>query len=276
MKKKRISFVLLLVAMLLLVVAIWGPEELARYKDRKTLNQVTVETVENPSEGYRYTLSNNEKMYILAKCLDNQVVPESEMSSMTKVESDEVTYEELTGTYAFVVNHRGPSDKEITDEEIYESCNEGLKELKALGIIPEAIKTVSSSSYDAVLYSAIDVLEPRNNMSVWKVSLSTSHQNANKANRLLDAYIDADTGKIYEFYVRTEQEWSDIDPDALVEKWSNYLGLTGQEDYEDANPLLETTPYYKKYKFPGMDNRNTVVTVGFYDGINELFLKISR
>lgn len=276
MKKKILNLTLLLLTVLFLLFAIWGPEELARYKDGMTLNHVTAEAVENESAGYRYTLSNNDKMYILSKCLSNQVLPESEISSMTKVESGDVTYEELTGTYAFVVNRQGPSDKEITDEEIYEICNSGLDELKELGIIPETVKKVTSSSYSAVLYSAIDVLEPRNNLSVWKVSLSTSHLNANKANRLLDAYIDADTGKIYEFYVRTEQEWDDIEPDELVEKWSTYLGLTGQEKYEDANPLLETTPNYKKYKFPGMGEGSTVVTVGFYEGINELFLKISR
>ena len=111
---------------------------------------------------------------------------------------------------------------------------------------------------------------------MWKVSLSTSQQNANKANRLLDAYIDADTGKIYEFYVRTEEKWAEIDPDCLVTSWSGYLGLTGCEEYEDPNPLLETTPYYRKYKFPGMNDGTIVVTVGFYEGINELFLKISR
>lgn len=276
MKKKIVNAIMLLSAVFLLVIAIWGPEKLAEYKDSKTLNRVTVEAVENPSEGYRYSLSNNEKMYILAKCLDNQLLPESEMSALTRVESENVSYEDLTGTYAFVVNHRGPSDKEITDEEIIESCNDGLDALKKLGIIPDTVRFVHSTSYHAVLYSAIDVLEPRNNLSVWKVSLSTSQLNANKENRLLDAYIDADTGKIYEFYVRCEWEWEDIDPDALVEKWSDYLGLTGQEEYEDANPLLETTPYYKKYKFPGMDGQNTIVTVGFYDGIDELFLKISR
>lgn len=276
MKKKSVNVLILLGAVFLLTVAIWGPEKLAEYKDQKTMNKITVEAVENPSEGYRYSLSNNEKMYILAKCLDNQVLPESEMSAMTRVDSEDVSYEELTGAYAFVVNHRGPSDKEITNDEIFESCNGALKELKELGILPKTVKNVYSSSYHAELYSAIDVLEPRNNMSVWKVSLSTSHQNANKANRLLDAYIDADSGKIYEFYVRTELEWEEIEPDAIVEKWSDYLGLYGREEYEDPNPLLETTPYYKKYKFPGMDDGNTVVTVGFYEGINELFLKISR
>ena len=171
MKKKKINTVILIAAIGLLVCAIWGPEKLAQYKDRKTLNHVSVEAVENASEGYRYSMSNNEKLYILGKCLDNQVIPESELSSMTRTESETVDYEELTGTYAFVVNHRGPSDKEITDEEIFEICNKGLEELKELGIIPETVKQVNASSYSAVLYSAIDVLEPRNNLSVWKVTL---------------------------------------------------------------------------------------------------------
>lgn len=276
MKKRILNLTLIVLTILFLLFAIWGPEELAQYKDKKTLNQVKAEVVENESAGYRYTMNNNDKMYILSKCLSNQVLPESEISVMTKVKPDDVKYEELTGTYAFVVNRQGPSDREITDEEIYGICNSGLDELKELGVLPDSVKEVAASSYNAVLYSAIDVLEPRNNLSVWKVGLSTSHQNANKANRLLDAYIDADSGKIYEFYVRTEQTWDDISPDELVEKWSSYLGLTGREAYEDVNPLLETTPHYKKYKFSGMGEEYTVVTVGFYEGINELFLKISR
>ena len=40
--------------------------------------------------------------------------------------------------------------------------------------------------------------------------------------------------------------------------------------------MSETTPYFKKFSFSGMEEGNTIVTVGFYEGINELFLKISR
>lgn len=278
--KKWMQFLIPVAAALLLVIAIWGPERLADYQDRTTLNHVEMEAVENPSEGYRYSLNSNEKLYILAKCLDNQILPESEGNSLTKAKSADnaagVNYEDLTGTYAFVVNRGDTSEKAISDEEIYEICNRELEELKSLNVIPDTVREVKASAYNAVLYSAIDVLEPRNNLSVWKVSLSTSYQNANKANRLLDAYIDADTGRIYEFYVRTEVSWEDIDPDDMIEQWSGYMGLTGGEEYEDANPLLETTPNYKKYRFPGMEEGSTVVTVGFYDGINELFLKISR
>ena len=276
MRSKVVNAVAVGAAILVVAVAVWGPELLARYKDTYTLNRITVQTVEGESEGYRYSLSSNEKLYILSKCLNNQVLPESELSSLTRTQEEGVDYEELTGTYALVVNRQGPTEKEITDGEIFDICNEELEQLKELGVLPLEVKEVSAGSYTAVLYSAIDVLEPRNNMSVWKVSLSTSQQNANKTDRLLDVYLDADTGKIYEFYVRTQGAWGDFAPQDMVKQWSGYLGLSGLEEYEPINPLSETTPYFEKYRFPGMEEGNTVVTVGFYEGIDELFLKISR
>ena len=152
-----------------------------------------------------------------------------------------------------------------------------LGELQKLGILPEAIRTLTESTYSAVMYSAIDVPEPRNNVLVWKISLSTKKQNADKRNRLLDAYVDADTGKIYEFYARVDfSSWDDVDADEIVETWAEYMGLGKPREYEEVNPLSETTPYFKKFSFSGMEEGNTIVTVGFYEGINELFLKISR
>lgn len=275
MKKSTINLTLLICAALAVALSIWGPEALAAYKDRSILNQIRVREEETAGEGYRYQLNGNEKLYILSQCLNNQTIPESELNALARESENE--YQDLTmGTYAFVVNRRGPTGQEITDEEIYTTCNEGLDTLKKLGILPESIKDVVSSSYEATLYSAIDVPEPRNNVSVWKLSLSSSQQNANKENRLIDAYIDADDGKIYEFYVRTSLRWEDIDTDALMEKWRSYMGLTAPEEYETDNPLLETTPYYKKYVFDGIGEERTIVTIGFYEGINELFLKISR
>lgn len=94
---------------------------------------------------------------------------------------------------------------------------------------PGEVKEVSEDSYEAVICSAIDVLEPRNNLSVWKISMSTDVRNADKSNRFLDIYLDADTGKIYEFYVRTGQQWDDIDTDAMIDRYAEYLELTGLE-----------------------------------------------
>lgn len=273
MNRRKSNIFLVLLAVIVLAAAIWGPEKLAAYNDKASMNHIVSEVIGEDSEGYRYTMSNNEKLYILAQCLNSQEVAESELSAMTKVEPE---YEKLQGTYAFVVNRQGPSDKEITNKEIFEICNEQLDILKEQGILPDSVKKVRASDYSAVLYSAIDVLEPRNSLSVWKVTLATSHQNADKSNRMLDAYIDADTGKLYEFYVRTERTWEDMDADEIVATWSSYIGLENMEAYEDANPLAENTPYFKKYRFSGIEEQNTVVTVGFYEGINELFLKISK
>lgn len=274
MKKSILSPALFLLTALVVVLSVWGPETLASYTDRGILNQIHTREEETGGEGYRYQLSSNEKLYILSQCLNAQSQPETEQSA--RIRQLDTAYQDLAGTYAFVVNHNGPSGKEITNEEIYETANEGIAVLKENGILPDDIKEVKASAYAATLYSAIDVPEPRNNVAVWKLSLTGSIQNANKEDCLIDAYIDADDGKIYEFYVRSQLKWEDIDTDALIESWSSYMGLTLPEEYETDNPLLETTPYYKKYAFSGNGDERTIVTVGFYEGINELFLKISR
>ena len=276
MKSKIYYLAVPLLATLAMFISIWGPETLAEYKDQGILDVPHTESVENAGEGYRYQMNSNEKLYLLSCCLSSQTVPETETSAMTNEADAEVAYQEMEGVYAFVVNRRGPSGREITDEQIYATCNEGLSLLKEKGILPAQVRDVDASSYDVTLYSAIDVLEPRNNVAVWKMSLSNSKKNADKANRLMDAYIDADDGKIYEFYVRTPLSWEEIDADALVAEWAAYMGLLEPSPYESNNPLLETTPYFRKYVFAGMGNGQTVVTLGFYEGINELFLKVSR
>ena len=276
MKKSTINYLLFLFAVLVMGASIWGPEFLTRYKDRAVLDRIHTQTSEQEGAGYRYRLDSNEKLYILSQCLNSQSLPESELNALTRVEGEAGEFQEVSGTYAFVADRRGTTGKEITSEEIYAICNEMLQALKDMGILSEAVRAVNGGDYDAVLYSAIDVLEPRNNVAVWKVSLSTNKMNADKANRLIDAYLDADDGKPYEFYARTDQKWEDIDPDEIIEKWRGYMGLDAPAPYETDNPLLETTPYYKKYVFAGMGEERTIVTGGFDEGINELFLKISR
>lgn len=271
---KRRSIVVLLLAVCILLASVFGPERIARYRDRSTLNQIVVEESDDSGEGYRYTMSSNEKLYLLAMCLEHQVTAGSEQSALEKSSVAEVDYEELMGSYAFVVNRQGPSGQEITGEEIYEVCNREMETLKGLGVMPESVKEVEASAYDATLYSAIDVLDPRNNLSVWELSLATVQRNSDKANRLIEAYIDADTGKIYGFYARSESTWTDMEPEQMAAAWGDYLGLSGMEDYETENPLLEMATYYEKYRFPGMDEGSTVVTIGFYEGINEVFIKI--
>lgn len=67
-----------------------------------------------------------------------------------------------------------------------------------------------------------------------------------------------------------------VDTDSMIQTWAEYMGLSEPVEYESANPLSEPTPYFKKYSFDGMEEGSTTVTIGFYEGINELFLKVSR
>lgn len=276
MKNTTRYLAVFMTVVMVIAVSIWGPEALAKYKDKGILNEPHIEQVIEAGEGYRYQMNANEKLYILARCIGSQVLSESEQNALTYYAGNAgLDYENLDGSYAFVRKYNGPSGKEITDEQIYATCNEGLAALKELDILPQDVNDVSAASYNATLYSAIDVLEPSNNVAVWKMELSNSQKNADKENRLIDAYIDADDGKIYEFYARTSLFWGDIDTDAIIEAWADYMGLGAPTAYESDNPLLETTPYFKKYVFPGMGDGRTIVTVGYYEGINELFLKVS-
>lgn len=260
-------FLLSAAALVITALSIWGPEALAEYKDRAVLNQIHTQEAPAEGAGYRYRLGMAEKLHILSKCLEGQHPAEG------RTERGEVSEDYQEGTYAFIINHRGPSGKEITQEQIYTVCEDGMARLKELGILPGEVREIEKEDYDAVLYSAIDVPDPQNNVAVWKISLTASQANADRRNRLIDAYIDADDGRIYEFYARTSLSWEEIDPDEIMRQWSAYMGLGEAQPYESDNPLMENTPCYKRYSVPGAER--TIVTVGFYEGINELFLKIS-
>ena len=238
------------------------------------LNLVQNRETERGTQGYRYSLSGNEKVYILSKCLDSQMQPESDQNALFRVKAEN---QDVTGTYAFVANKKDASGQDVSEADGIELCNQGIRELKKLGILPEEVEELQEDSYQAVLYSAIDVPEPRNSVLVWKVNLNASAQIADREHCLLDAYVDADTGKVYEFYVRTGfSSWEEVDVDRLAAAWAEYMGLEEPREYVNANPLSENTPYFKKYSFAGMEDDNTIVTIGFYEGVNELYLKISK
>lgn len=275
MKKLLKNSVIIIAVLCVLGLSIWGPERVAEYRDKGILEQIREEAVLDTGEGYRYTLNNNERLYILSMSLKNQNQPETEQSKRNLLGTENMNVEVLDGSYAFVLNRQGPNEKEIKASEIISVCNEELKQMKQLHILPEEIKEITEVAYTTELYSAIDVLDPRNNVAVWKVSMNTSQENADKSNRLLDAYVDAETGKIYEFYVRCEKDWEELDAESIMNNWCIYLELQGLEKGDTDNPLLETTPYFQKYELPGMDREQTKVTIGFYEGIRELFLKIT-
>lgn len=278
MMRKRIGLLLLPLAGLIAGLSIWGPEALAKYRDKAILNQIHAQETETGAEGYRYSLDSGEKLYILARCLSSQEQAQSAQNALTRADAGDLDYQERTDAYAMVVNRKDAEGGVVAESSGIALCNQGMRELLSLGILPGAVSELKEQSYSATLYSAIDVPEPRNNVLVWKIALEEGiRPGAAGGGRLLEAYVDADTGKIYEFYVRTQaSDWEEIRPDEMIQAWAEYMGLSEPKEYEEGNPLSETTPYFKKYSFAGVEEASTVVTVGFYEGVNELYLKISR
>lgn len=276
MDKSRLKWYIgLTLTVLFVLFTVWGPEALARYRDRNILNHPESQLVEQEYEGYRYALSSNEKLSILSRSINSQALPGVGRDDGSG-DGYQMELGEVTGSYAFVVNHRDQTEEELTGEEVFRACNRELETLAGLGILPDTLRETDGESYTAVRYSAIYVPEPRNNVSVWRLTFSSAPHNVNKQDRLMDAYMDADTGRLYEFYVRSDLTWDQIDPDAMILAWSSYMGLEEPVLLGQSNPLQETTPYFRKYTFDGPEGADTVVTIGFYEGINELFLKISR
>ena len=66
------------------------------------------------------------------------------------------------------------------------------------------------------------------------------------------------------------------DEETIADLEKDYLELSGLQRYEDLNPLLETTPYFEKFTFPGDEDSSMTVTIGYYEGIRELFLKVGK
>ena len=122
-KVKKIAFPLLVC--LVIVLAIWGPEALAKYKDRDILGETYVENVEEAGEGYRYTLNANEKLYILSCCLSSQTIPESELNALTRTETEEVDYQNLEGRIYSVLRESDGKDMVV----IYISNEKAIKKL---------------------------------------------------------------------------------------------------------------------------------------------------
>ncbi len=270
----RIFNIFFLVSVIVAVgVSIWGPEALSDYRDRSLLGTIHEQQVESGEEGYRYQLSPAEKLYVLSRALESQAAAESEWG--LKGQGQETWQQESGGSYAFVVNHRGLSE-DVSYEEMNEAVNQALSDLKEAGILPESVQRVEPELYEAELYSAIDVREPRNSATVWRLTLSQSQRGLLKENRLMEAYMDADDGKIYEFYARTERKWEDMDPDTLVSSWCQYLGLPKPRAFESSGILSEATPFFRKYVVQGNGEERTIVTVGFYEGIQEIFIRITQ
>jgi hypothetical protein len=247
------------------------PEWVSEREDALILGHITIEEKADAAVwGYEYRLNADEKLFILSNALNNRVLPQSDFYAATRwLDSISTTQ---TQSYVF---------QQVTNENEYnpQTCEDALKRLEAeltllseRSILPKINFNPDLSNYEVNLFSAIDILEPQKNVLVWQIT----YNGVMIRDGLVDCIMDAGTNKIYSVAVRANKTWPQYDADEIVKLWAEYIGSSVPEPYESDSPLLEDATYYQKYNVADADGNKTVVTVGYYEGVRELFVKIAR
>jgi hypothetical protein len=270
MRKALRHLLVIIPAAVLITLAALGPSVLTGYNDAYLLEKVETEPAAGLAEGFRYSLTANERIYILSMALKDQIPPQTYYAALIRGQ-----LAAPSPSFMYTENRRGPSPGELTYEQALDACNASLAELRGLGAIPECRFDPGSDAYDVQLYTAVDMSDPQRNISVWQISYAPGRPVSEYRGALLEAWLDAETGALYSFSLRTDNLPDTFDPGALTDAWRRAANLTNVELLIEDNSMPETTPHYQKYAVEGLDNERTVIIAGYYEGINEVFLRIT-
>ena len=280
-RKKTLTASLVYVpAIVVMVIAasIIGPSAISRHNDAKMLNRVVLESKAD-IEGFKYydpeikpDISPDEKLYILSNALSNRILPQSDYAALIRLRNNSVNAR--TQSYALIPDYK---NQEAGNQDDWLNRFSGaLDGLNKLGVIHWVGEPLLPDYYEISCFSAVNMLEPGQNVSVALFEFSQTPQLSRMTNIPVSCCMDAETNKIYSLSIRTDKEWGSYDPDRIAALWSQYLGLSEPESLPGYDALAEDTPYYKKYAVKGVDGDKTIVTIGFFEGINEFFIKITK
>lgn len=273
--------VTLLLVTAVIALSILLPAKLARFHDNSMLGIVHKESAAISPESFQYSsLSERERLYIVSMSLGNRNIMQSDYAASIREKASRSDRDDTVMTYAYVENTRGPSTDELDANQAVKACKQELTEIiRACTFFKEDIDVtkLNLNPCREQLYSAVYMLDPQKNVPVWQIEYSSAIPPTNNDNlpfALMEAYVDAETGKLYGFAFRLKQVDADnFDPEALCKAWLDRLNITSFEDITDGNPFTEDASLYNKYATDGMDNAKTVFTVGFYEGVNEFFVR---
>lgn len=277
---KKYAAVLLLVTAVI-ALSILMPAKLARFYDNSMLGVVYKESTAISPESFQYsTLSERERLYIVSMALGNRNILQSDYAASIREKAIRSDRDDSVMSFAYVENNRGSSADELDADQAAEACRTELTEIiRACPDLNENIDVtdLNLNPCSEKLYSAVYMLDPQKNVPVWQIEYSSAIPptiNDNLPFALMEAYVDAETGKLYGFAFRLKQvDAEKFKPDALAKAWLDRLSITSLEDITDDNPFTEDASLYKKFATDGMDSTKTVFTVGFYEGVNEVFVR---
>lgn len=253
-----------IIAMIVLI-----PEITRRY-DSAILGEIILEEKGAEVAGYKYNLSMDDKLYLLSNALNNRILPQSDYFAAIRLQNS--ISNNKTQSYAFQPVYKNSEYNSKTLIGALNAVGEELALLCEKGILPALEFSPADGLYEAALFSAIDILEPKKNLSVWQISFS----GAIISEGLVDCVMDAQTNKIYSVSLRAAQTWDKYDADKVISLWAEYLGISAPEPYVPSNPVIEDATYHQKYAITAAEGDKTIVTAGYYEGVKEFFIKITR
>ena len=259
-----------LIVVIIGVAAVFGPGAISRHFDDSIMERIVIEEMDDALPGYVYNLSADEKLYVLSNALNNRIPPQSDYYAAIRMQ-DAISNTQ-TQSYAFQPVYKESEYNDETRRNALLAIEKELAELAEAGILPEINYTPDADAYSVDLFTAIDVLEPKKNVTVWQVN----NNGIIVREGLLDCVMDAHTNQISSVSIRAEKSWEEYDVDAIIQRWAAYLGASAPEPYDPGSPLTIDATHYRRYSIGSADNERTIVTVGFYEGINEFFIKISK
>ena len=281
MNKKWIINLITYTILLLLVGAITTviikiPSWVSKWGDEQILGFITTEEkTANVIWGYQdedeeYIITIEEELYLLSSALNNRILPQSDYYARTRW-FDSITNPQIQ-SYAFQLVTNENFYNRQTIAQAFITLQAELATLSVIGILPPFSFTPDLDEYEASLYSAIDILDPHRNVLVWQIV----YRGITSKTGLMDCIMDANTGKIYSISIRVNRAWEDYDTDVIVTLWAEYIGSGAPEPYVPDSPRKEDATYYEKYFFSDTAGNKTIITLGYYEPVQEFFIKIAR
>lgn len=279
MNKKYAAVLVLVTAVIIL--SILTPAQLARFFDNTMLGVVHEDSTPISLESFQYSsLSDRERLYIVSMALGNRNILQSDYAASIREKAIRSERDDSVMSFTYVENNRGSSADELDANQAVEACKTELTEI--ISACPNLKDTIDVIDWNlnpckAQLYSAVYMLDPQKNVPVWQIEYSSAvppNSNDDLPFALMEAYVDAETGKLYGFAIRLKQvDTEKFEPDDLANAWLGRLGIASFEDITDDNPFTEDASLYNKFATDGMDSAKTVFTVGVYEGVNEVFVR---
>ena len=153
-----------------------------------------------------------------------------------------------------------------------------LEYLYGAGLIPYIDTNLPIADYSIYRYTVADSREPMKTASFYCVGYTETRLLSRMQNFVVYCRVDAESHKITGFAIRADKKWSGYDPGFIARGWCEYYGYAGARitpvEYELKDALSIGTRSFQKYCVINDDGYENIITIGFFDGINELFFDV--